>query len=231
MAGNGNLTLRLYDYCQRRGITLPHVTLLELSRVQCDLAREKLTYAPAQAVWGNMLTMEDYESGTVLPGQAFDRVMLKSGNHEIPLENQLDLYSNILQALKPGGTFVNLGFLFEDVAERDEFRTITRFKDGQAGLTSAASQRHFLTRQELYTRLQAAGFVDIRCGMYIQYTIHALVDVQAYFPQPEWERMHAELQAQQVKAMALRRAGRILFSGDTSVMLCPGEITVARRPQ
>jgi hypothetical protein len=125
---------------------------------------------------------------------------------------------------------VNLGFLFDDATERDEFRVITRFKDSQAGLESAAQKRHFLTRSELYTRLQEAGFVDIHCRMNLQYTIRTLVGVQAYFPQPEWDRMHAELQAQQAKALTLRRKGRIQFYGDTSVMLCPGEITVARRP-
>jgi hypothetical protein len=39
MAGNGNLTWRLYDYCERRGCFPPNVMLLELSRVQCELAR------------------------------------------------------------------------------------------------------------------------------------------------------------------------------------------------
>ncbi len=39
MAGNGNLTLRLYDYCRRCEIPFPNIVLLELSRVQCELAR------------------------------------------------------------------------------------------------------------------------------------------------------------------------------------------------
>ena len=50
MAGNGNLTLRLYDYCRRWGITLPRVVLLELSRVQCELARKHLSHTPAREI-------------------------------------------------------------------------------------------------------------------------------------------------------------------------------------
>ena len=50
------------------------------------------------------------------------------------------------------------------------------------------------------------------------------------FPEHEWEQVDAELQAQQAKAMLLRRKGRIHFHGDSSTMICPGEITVARRP-
>ena len=47
MAGNGNLTLRLYDYCKRHGIVPPNVTLLELSRVQCEFAQRQLMDTPA----------------------------------------------------------------------------------------------------------------------------------------------------------------------------------------
>jgi len=230
MAGNGNLTLRLYDYCERRGIVLPKVVVLELSRVQCEFAKRQLTDTPAEVVWGNMLTMEDYASDASLPEGVFDRVMIKSGSHEIPLAQQLDLYSNVLRLLKPGGMFINLGFLFDDIEERDQFRELTRFKDSLAGLESAVHNRHFLTRDELYTRLQQAGFADIRCGMHVPYTIRMLVAVQAYFPPHAWEHVHAEMQAQQAKAMILRRKGRIHFHGDSSVMICPGEITIARRP-
>jgi SAM-dependent methyltransferase len=231
MAGNGNLTLRLYDYCERRGLFPPDVTVVEFSRVQCEFAKAQLADVPAKVVWGDILSMEDLESEEPLPKNFFDKVMIKSGNHEIPLSQQLDLYKNIFHTLKPGGTFVNLGFLFDDVEERDQFRELTRFKDSLAGLKSAVHNRHFLTRDELYTQLQQAGFVDIRCGMHVSYTIRMLVAVQAYFPQSLWEHVHAEIQAQQAKAMILRRKGRIHFQGDSSVMFCPGEITVARRPR
>jgi phospholipid N-methyltransferase len=230
MAGNGNLTLRLYDYCKQCGITPPNIVLLEHSRVQCEFAKMELADTPTQIVWGDVLTMENYESDEALPEKFFDRVMIKSGNHEIPLEKQFDLYSNVFRVLKPGGIFVNLGFLFDEVEERDEFREIARGKDSLAGLRSAADNRHFLTRDELYTRLHQAGFVDIRCGMHVQYTIRSFAVTQAYFPKHAWEQVDAELQAQQARAMILRRKGRIHFHGDSSTMLCPGEITVARRP-
>jgi hypothetical protein len=85
-------------------------------------------------------------------------------------------------------------------------------------------------RKDRYTRLQQAGFAEIRCGMHVPYTIRTLVGVQAYFPEHAWDWVHAELQAQQAKARVLRRRGRIHFHGDSSTMICPGEITVAHRP-
>src|SRR5437016_4784216 len=78
MAGNGNLTLRLYDYCEQRGIVPPDVMVLEFSRVQCELAKEQLADTPAKVVWGDILTIEDYENEELLPESVFDRVMIKS---------------------------------------------------------------------------------------------------------------------------------------------------------
>ena len=230
MAGNGNLTARLYDYCERRGLFPPDVTMLEFSRVQCALAKAQLADTPTKVVWGDILTMEDYAQNAALPDRLFDRVMLKSGNHEIPLRQQLDMYKSIFRVLKPRGLFVNLGFLFDDGAERDQFRDIARCKDSLAGMQSAVDNRYFLTRDELYTRLQQAGFVDIRCGMHVPYTISSRVVTDAYFPAHQSDSMHAEFQAQQAKAMLLRRNGRIHFQGDSSTMILPGEITIARRP-
>ena len=230
MAGNGNLTSRLYDYCERRGLFPPDVTMLEFSRVQCALAKAQLAKTPTKVVWGDILTMEDYEHNAALPDRMFDRVMLKSGNHEIPLHQQLDMYQSIFRVLKPRGLFVNLGFLFDDVEERDQFRDIARCKDSLAGMHSAVDNRHFLTRDELYTRLEQAGFVDIRCGLPVHYTIHSYIVTDAYFSGHHQEDMHAAFQAQQAKAMLLRRNGRIHFQGDSSTMILPGEITLARRP-
>jgi ubiquinone/menaquinone biosynthesis C-methylase UbiE len=230
MAGNGNLTSRLYSYCCTHGLGLPNVVVLEYSHIQCALARERLAHVPVTVIWGDILTMEDFDTGRVFPDHTFDRVMLKSGNHEIPLEQQTELYANLFRVLKPGGTLVNLGFLFDDGAERDQFRQLTRFKDRSAQLHRAAQNRHFLMREELYARLHQVGFVDIRCGMHVHYTIQSAVAAQAYFPPDEWEDFHAELQAQQAKAMLLRRRGRIHFHADSSTMVCPGEITIAQRP-
>src|SRR5919198_3549925 len=67
MAGNGNLTARLYDYCDWRGLVSPDVTMLEFSRVQCELATAQLAATPTNVVWGNILTMEDYAHNTIVP--------------------------------------------------------------------------------------------------------------------------------------------------------------------
>jgi len=52
----------------------------------------------------------------------------------------------------------------------------------------------------------------------------------AYFDGHNQEDLHAALQAQQAKALSLRRHGRLHFQEDSSTMIIPGAITLARRP-
>ena len=114
-------------------------------------------------IWGDALRMENFVTSKTFSPATFDRVMIKSGNHEIPLSRQAELYESVYHVLKPGGYFVNLGFLYDDVAERDEFRKLVRFKDRTAGLLDAMRNRHVLTRDEFYARLHQVGFVDVQC--------------------------------------------------------------------
>ena len=193
MAGNGNLTVRLYNYCTQRGIAPPDVTVLEFSRVQCDLGKKHLAHTPAQVIWGNVLTMEDYDKNEFIPANTFDAVMIKSGNHEIPLDQQLKIYKSVFHVLKPGGLFINLGFLFDDAGERDEFREVSRSKDSLAGMQSAAENRHFLTRDEFYGRLQEAEFRDILCAAHVPYVIRLSIAIQAYFLPSEQDRASADI--------------------------------------
>ncbi len=226
MGGDGNLSLRLFEHVRARGVPPPRVTMLEFSRVQCEFARARLVDHPVEIVWGDVLSMSSREDGRTLADGSFDLVLIKSGNHEIPLEEQGTLYRSIRRVLAPGGRLVNLGFLFDDRRERDEFRNIARVKDSLAGLTAQAERRYFLTRDEFYTRLQEAGFGPPRCGMHFEYRIHSQVVEQQYFSRPEVAERTPELQIPQVQAVTLRKHGRVRFDHDTCLMILPGEITV-----
>jgi hypothetical protein len=165
-----------------------------------------------------------------VPDRLLERVRLKSGNQAIPLAQQRTLYQHLLRVLKPRGLLVHLGFLFDDEAERDQLREIARCRDRLAGRHRAVDHRPFLTRDARYTRLAQAGFVDIRCGMQVHYTINAQVVTHAAFPAHHADDLHAAFQAQQAKALLLRRKGRMHFQGASSTMRIPGKITLAHRP-
>ncbi len=231
MAGDGNLTCRLHRYCLKRGLPFPPTQVLEYSRVQAEFARHELSLLGPLVLWGDVLTMTNLDSGETLPDASFDRVLIKSSNHEIPLADQARLYRSVYRVLRPGGLFVNLGFLFDDRAKRDELREIARVKDRLAGMEAAVRNRYFLLREEFYGFLRDAGFVEVRPVRSLEYRIHSRAVAEQYFDPPVRLRDDLEFQSAQVRAVALRRDGRIRFDGDASVMSCPGEITVARRPE
>jgi len=230
MAGNGNLTRRLFEFCKGHGTAYPSVTVLEYSREQANFARQSLQSMPAEVIWGDILSMQSFETGERLESESFDTVVIKSSNHEIPLALQQTLYDNVFRALKQGGKFVNLGFLFDEVVERDEFREIARTKDRLAGMESAVRNRHFLTREEMYGRLQGAGFDSIGAVGKFHYEIRTAEVARQYFEGNLKLYSSLEHQVAQVRAIEMRRKGMISFTEDDSLMHCPGEITVASKP-
>jgi len=182
MAGDGNLTQRLYAYCKARGISAPRTTVLELSPVQSDFARGTVAPLGASVLCGDVIAMTDSATGYVLPGNVFDRVLIKSASHEIPIALQQDLYRSIFRVLRPGGIFVNVGFLFDDPTERDEAREIARVKDRLAGMEAAVRNRHFLMREEFYGFLRNAGFAGVGAAEAIQYNIRSQMVAEYYWP-------------------------------------------------
>ena len=230
MAGDGNLSLQLYQYCLAHQIPCPQLTVLEYARVQANFARRSLAEAKAKVIWGDVLTMKARDTQQAIPNHCFDRVMIKSSNHEIPQPLQLALYSSVYRVLKPGGLFINLGMLFEDSQERDELSEIAKVKDTWANMTDLVKNRHFLTKEELYGWLEEAGFVDIQCAYPFHYSINSAIVAQQYFPSEVRIQGDLEHQAAQAKAYKMRLNGRIQFERNNSVMLCPGEITIARKP-
>ena len=230
MAGDGNLSEKIFKYCAEKGVRNPAVTAFEFSQVQADFARMRLANTGATIVWGDILSLRDRGTDVAIAADSYDRVVIKSANHEISRANQADLYSNIYKVLKADGLFVNLGLVFDDEDERDEFRAIARVKDTLAKMLDAAKDRHFLTRAELYTWLHNAGFVDIRTERSFEYRIRSSNVARYYFSGKNGLEADIEHQVAQVRAAQMRRNGRILFERDESLMMLPGEITSARKP-
>ena len=230
MGGDGNLSVRVHDYCKRKKIKAPHTTLIEISRVQTEFAKPNLPKDNSSVIWGDIIKFLNLKTGEALPEEVFDCVMVKSANHEIPKEDQLTLYRNIFRMLKPGGIYVNLGFLFDEFIERDEFIRIANVKDHLAGMEKAARKRYFMTRTELYDHLKDVNFSKVEAGAYFNYHIHSEVVASQYFKGPHELEYDLEHQAIQVKAIHLRRRGRIEFTDTASIMHLPGEVTKARKP-
>ena len=230
MAGNGNLSKRIFDYCRNNGLSAPDINTLEYSNVQVGFAKELLREYPADVIWGDVLSMTDLSNYTSLENDRFDLVFIKSANHEIPLKQHETLYKNIFRVLKPGGKYLNLGFLFDRSIERDEFREIARIKDRLASMKQASANRHFLTQDEFYDRMRKAGFISISCCEKFNYAIRSSVVAKQYGKNGNTMQFSVEHQKAQIKAFHMRKNGLISFEGDDSIMRCPGELTVAYKP-
>ena len=230
MAGNGNLSKRIFDYCRKHGLSSPTIKTLEYSNVQVGFAKELLRGCPAHVIWGDVLSMTDLSTYTSLENDSFDIVFIKSANHEIPLKQQEELYKSIFRVLKPGGKYLNLGFLFDRSIERDEFREIARIKDRLANMKQASANRHFLTQDEFYEGLRKAGFISISCCHKFNYAIRSSVVAKQYGGNGKTKTFNIEHQMAQIKAFNMRKKGLINFEGDDSIMRCPGELTIAYKP-
>lgn len=230
MGGDGNLSAHVIDYCQRNSLPIPSITIFEISRVQCAFAKQKLKGYDVSVHCGDILTFLDDEE-PALPLGSFDVIFIKSASHEFPLKSQTRLYDTVYQLLRPGGRFINLGFLFDCADEAKEMTEIANVKDECAGMLQAVTNRHFLTREELYSRLNQVGFEEIRAAHSFNYEIRSEVVANNYFAAATRQLADAKHQAVQARAFTMRRNGRIEFERDRSLMKSPGEITVARRPQ
>ena len=230
MAGDGNLTRRMINYCSCRNIDVPSITLLEYSSVQTELARASIDSERVSIVNGDVLSMTDLESGEKLPTNYFDRVVIKSGNHEIRAEKQYHLYERVFEVLKPGGVFINLGFLFNDVQERDEFTQITNVKNNLIGARDTVANRHFLMREELYGFLNSVGFKEAKEHTTFEYVIRSEIVEKEYFSNLK-PNAAIEARAAQERATTLRNHRRIFLDANRSIMRIPGEITIAIKPE
>ena len=230
MGGNGNLIHQIYNFCRKNRLKLPKLSMLEYSQVQVENAQHVLRGISTQLIWGDMLSLYNFTNNQYLEPESFDRVLIKSSNHEISLENQPQLYQNVFKILKPGGIFVNLGFLFDCPVESQEFRNVAKVKDGLMGMESAVKNRHFIIRDNFYKFLNQAGFTDIKACEKFNYKITSDALQSEYFSKLDDGVSLIQYQASQAQAKILRKNGRIIFNGIKSIMYAPGEITFARKP-
>ncbi|MCO6429958.1 MAG: methyltransferase domain-containing protein, partial [Deltaproteobacteria bacterium] len=79
-------------------------------------------------------------------------------------------------------------------------------------------------------RLRKVGFVEIQTAHAFTYQIRSEIVAKRYFKTEVIEQESLEFQISQLRAKTMRRKGKIRYEADASVMECPGEITVARRP-
>jgi ubiquinone/menaquinone biosynthesis C-methylase UbiE len=215
MAGDGNLSLKVMD-------KHPNIKMIttDISSVQCELAKDAL--GGRSTVLELDLTAEESNFENI-----FDLVMIKSGNHEIPFDLQLNLYKNIFKALRPGGKFVNLGILLRSDKLRDEINFLNRYRSEMADAMKDIQNRHFLTCDEFYTFLEDAGFCNVKARDKFFYTIDMGVLTSEYLENDPLKRIIMNGVVSQMKEFRSQKLADL--NTDWSVKF-PGEITIAHKP-
>jgi SAM-dependent methyltransferase len=156
----------------------------------------------------------------------FDLVMIKSGNHEIPNNSQLNLYKNIFKALRPGGKFVNLGILLGSDKLRQEINFLNKYRSEMADAIKDIKNRHFLTRDEYYAFLAEAGFQNVEARDKFFYEIDMGVLTSEYLENDPMKRIIMNGVVSQMKEF--RNQNLTNLKTDWSVKF-PGEITIAHK--
>ena len=168
MAGDGNLSKKIIQ--RHPEIDL---TTTDICETQCGIAAHRLG-EDSKVLALDFTQEQPFEN-------EFDVIVVKSGNHEIPVTKQLALYKNIYKALKPGGRFINLGILLPNDNLRGDLNRLNEYRSNLANVPVDIENRYFLTADEFYGFLTEAGFESVGSGKKFHYTIDMGILSDQYF--------------------------------------------------
>jgi tRNA (cmo5U34)-methyltransferase len=100
--GAGNYTLKLIEAFRKRGLDLPAVTLLDLSRPMLDRAAERMDAVGAGRITTVEADVREFDFGE----GRFDVVLAAQCLHHLREEAEwVAVFENIFRGLRPGGSF------------------------------------------------------------------------------------------------------------------------------
>lgn len=143
----------------------PEIYILDESPVQIARARKELGTLPDDHV----LIGDVRETG--LPGNKFDKTIIKMGVHELPQREQSKVFAEMNRVLKPGGRFI-IWELSLDQDTQKVFQDVIRKKDELAGFDLLVANRYFQRHDELEKLFEEAGFEDVKDEHHIRYVFN-----------------------------------------------------------
>ena len=132
----------------------PDIYVLDESSLQLSRAKEK------QLVPNNHLIQGDI-SNIPFPDNKFDKVVVKMGMHEMPLEKQRTAFQECYRVLKPGGKLVIWDLALPDDETQKLFQDIIREKDRLCGFDFLVKNRYFQKYSELVELFNQAKFTNV----------------------------------------------------------------------
>ena len=133
----------------------PMIFVLDESSVQLNRAKEKNILPGQNLIQGDI-------SNIPFPDETFDKVIVKMGMHEIPLERQRVAFQECYRVLKSGGKLIIWELSLPDKETQKLFQDIIREKDRLCGFDYLVENRWFQTHDELLELFDQANFISIK---------------------------------------------------------------------
>lgn len=133
----------------------PEIYVLDESSLQLSRAKDKNLLPDDHLVQGDITEIP-------FPDNTFDKVVVKMGMHEIPLEKQRTAFQECYRVLKPGGKLVIWELALPDDETQKLFQDIIREKDRLCGFDFLVKNRYFQKYSELIDLFNQAGFNSVQ---------------------------------------------------------------------
>ena len=153
MDGYGSVSRWILDSAKSKGFT-PEIFSLDESPVQVERLRKSSLGIPPDHVAIGDIRETPFEDDT------FDTVVIKMGVHELPKDEQPNIFKEVLRILKPGGRFVIWELSLNEKNQRP-FQDIIREKDRLAGFDELVRNRYFPTHSELLSLFESTGYTSV----------------------------------------------------------------------
>ncbi len=133
----------------------PEIYVWDESSVQLERAKAENILPEDHLLQGDIIDIS-------FPDNMFDKVVVKMGMHEIPLEKQKIAFQECYRVLKPGGKLIIWELSLPNDETQKLFQEIIREKDRICGFDFLVENRYFQKHSELVELFNQSGFKNIK---------------------------------------------------------------------
>lgn len=151
---------------------------LDESEVQIKRARENFPNLPEDRFKTEAMEFSSFEDGF------FDKVVIKMGLHEVPLEDQPKISNEVYRILKPGGKLILWDIMLNDDTQL-LFQDIIRKKDELAGFEMLVKERYFFKEEQFLNHMKKANFGKVENYHEMIYEFSSINRLHAEFKSDE----------------------------------------------
>ena len=158
--------------------TKAQLYFLDESTVQIARVKENFPDLPADRFKTEAMELSSFED------EFFDKVVIKMGLHEVPLEDQPKISNEVYRILKPGGKLILWDIMLNDETQL-LFQDVIRKKDELAGFEMLVKERYFFREDEFLNHMKNAKFSKVENYHEMIYEFSSINRLHAEFKSDE----------------------------------------------